>query len=272
MQIGSLAECNGKLLVAEKWGDLHVLTDDNKTWETFVRYRGDIRRVVAFQDTCLVLVKDEVKNHFVIEQLCMDEENKWRPVTVLPNEQQLSCVSVALQGNFLYAVGGIASSDWKRVSTASVFDLNANRWSVLEDMLTKRSGCSCFVFNDSVYVGAGWTDNAEPCHTVECLRKGSRDWEEFTSYPIPMSTMTAFGNKIVSTGGQNDDYSLLNEMQWFDERLLQWHPLPPMTRKRSWHGLLSTERGEIIAAGGERVIAKDSGAQQSLESLQIGDL
>ena len=82
MQIGSLAECNGKLLVAEKWGDLHVLTDDNKTWATFVRYHGDIRRVVAFQDTCLVLIKDEVKNHFVIEQFCMDEEN---------NGDQLQC-------------------------------------------------------------------------------------------------------------------------------------------------------------------------------------
>ncbi|XP_062510670.1 kelch-like protein 2 [Corticium candelabrum] len=120
----------------------------------------------------------------------MDDESKWRPVTVLPNEQQLSCVSVALQGNFLYAVGGIASSDWKRASTAHVFDLNANRWTILEDMLTNRSGSSCVVFNDSVYVGAGWTDNAEPCHTVECLRKGSRYWEEFASYPIPMSTMT----------------------------------------------------------------------------------
>ena len=76
----------------------------------------------------------------------------------------------------------------------------------------------------------------------------------------------------MSTGGQNDDYSLLNEVQWFDERLMQWHPLPPMTRKRSWHGLLSTERGKIIAAGGERVSAKDSSAQQSLESLQISDL
>ena len=74
-----------------------------------------------------------------------------------------------------------------------------------------------------------------------------------------MSTMTAFGNKIVSTRGQNTDYSLMNEVQWFDERLMQW---PPMTRKRSWHGLLSTERGDIIAAGGKRVSAKDSSAQQ----------
>ena len=47
--------------------------------------------------------------------------------------------------------------------------------------------------------------------------KGKQDWEELTSYPILMPTMTAFGNKIVSTRGQNTDYSLLNEVQWFVE-------------------------------------------------------
>ena len=50
---------------------------------------------------------------------------------------------------------------------------------------------------------------------------------------------------------------------------MQWHPLPPMTQKRSWHGLLSTERGEIIVAGGEKVSAKDSSAQHSLESSKL---
>ena len=42
MQIGSLSQRNGKLLVAGKFGDLRVLTNDNETWETFVRYHGDI--------------------------------------------------------------------------------------------------------------------------------------------------------------------------------------------------------------------------------------
>ena len=58
--------------------------------------------MVAYQDTCLALDKDEVKNQFVVEQFCMDNESEWRPVTVLPNEQQLSCVSVALQDNLVY--------------------------------------------------------------------------------------------------------------------------------------------------------------------------
>ena len=266
LHIGSLAECNEKLLIAGKCGDLRVLTNDKETWETFVRDQGDIRRVVAYQGMCLVLVYDEVKHHFVIEQFCMDEENKWRPVAVLPKEHQLSCVSIALQDNLLYAVGGLTSPDWKRVTTAHVYDLRKDQWDVLEDMSTKRSGCSCVILNDSVYVGSGWTDDEEPCHTVECLRKGSRYWKELTSYPIRMSTMTAFGNTILSTGGQNADNSLLNEVQLFDGRCREWHSLPPMTRNRSWHGLVSTERGEIIAAGGEILRAEE---EHSMESLRL---
>ena len=46
----------------------------------------------------------------------MDKESKWRPVTVLPNEQQLSCVSVAQQDNLMYTVGGVTSSDGEKKS------------------------------------------------------------------------------------------------------------------------------------------------------------
>ena len=64
-------EIEGSLVVADFFGKLHVLTDTDRTWKTFVRERGNIRNVVCHQDVCLVLVYDVAKHRRVIEQFCL---------------------------------------------------------------------------------------------------------------------------------------------------------------------------------------------------------
>ena len=65
-------------------------------------------------------VEDEDKDQFVIEQFYLNEDKKWRFLTVLPNELQL--YNVALHDNSLYVVGGVTKAGftiWERLSVAS---------------------------------------------------------------------------------------------------------------------------------------------------------
>ena len=66
-----------------------------------------------------VCVEDGDKDQFVIEQFYLNEDKKWRFLTVLPKELQLYGVSVALHDNSLYVVGGRTKSG-ERVDTARV--------------------------------------------------------------------------------------------------------------------------------------------------------
>ena len=74
---------------------------------------------MCHQGVCLVCVKDFDKDQFVIEQFYLNEDKKWRFLTVLPNELQLVGVSVALHDNSLYVKGGETESG-EEVNTALV--------------------------------------------------------------------------------------------------------------------------------------------------------
>ena len=52
-------------------------------------------------------------------------------------------------------------------------------------MLTKQSGTACvFPMIQFTYVDGGWTDDSEPCHTGECVRRGSRIGESLRQIPF----------------------------------------------------------------------------------------
>ena len=110
-----MGEIEGRLVVGHYDGNLHVLTYEHDKWNKFVRKNGYISNVVCHQGVChqgvcLVCVKDVDKDQLVIEQFYLNEDKKWRFLTVLPNELQLDDVSVALHDNSLYVVGGETKS------------------------------------------------------------------------------------------------------------------------------------------------------------------
>ena len=147
-----MREIEGRLVVGGCDGILHILTYEHNKWDTFFRMDGYISNVVCHQGVCLVCVKDEDKDQFVIKQFYLNEDKKWRFPTVLPNELQLYGLSVAINDNLLYVVGGRNESR-ERVNTARVYDLDSGHWYKMNDMQTKRSDCSSVIINNTVFVG-----------------------------------------------------------------------------------------------------------------------
>ncbi|XP_062523410.1 uncharacterized protein LOC134198093 isoform X3 [Corticium candelabrum] len=256
-----MGEIEGRLVVGGRDGNLHVLTYEHDKWDKFVRKNGDIWNVVCHQGVCLVCVKDGDKDQFVIEQFHLNEDKKWRFLTVLPNELQLDCVSVALHDNSLYVVGGRTKSE-ERVNTARVCDLHSGHWYKMDDMQTKRSYCSSVIINNTVFVGGGVTDGRYSSNIVECADVRDRKWRTIPSTTTYWPTLTSVSNRLVGTGGWTQQwmYSPSNIVELYDERSTKWLSLPLMTHKRWGHAAFSTQNGELITAGGD-----DGG--HSIESL-----
>ena len=212
---------------------------------------------MADKDLCLVLVRvrdsyNKNKFKFAVERFSLDKPDEWHRITVLPEELQLNFVSFALHGHSLYAVGGHGSNG-EGVNIARVFDLHHGKWSELEDIKTKRFSSSCVVANNTVFVGGGETSKDQFCNSVECLHIGSRGWQAVSSTTNYYCTLQAISNRLVATGGKTGQYfkcTESDEVQLFDDRYFGWLPLPPMTRKRWWHGTLATHNGELLVAGG----------------------
>ncbi|XP_062498867.1 kelch-like protein 38 [Corticium candelabrum] len=257
-----MGEIEGRLVVGGHDGSLRVLTYGHDKWDKFVTKNGYISNVVCHQGVCLLCVEDEDKDQFVIEQFYLNEDNEWRFVTVLPNQLQLYGVSVALHDNSLYVVGGETESG-ERVNTARVFDLHSGHWYKMDDMQTKRSGCSSVIINNTVFVGGGETDGACSSNIVECADVRDRKWRTIPSTTTYWPTLTSVSNRLVWTGGMTQQrfYSPSNIVELYDERSTKWLSLPHMTHKRWAHAAFSTQNGELITAGGE-------GKGRSIESLK----
>ncbi|XP_062523942.1 kelch-like protein 40 [Corticium candelabrum] len=248
-----MGEIEGRLVVGGYDCNLHVLTSEHDKWDKFVRKNGDIRNVVCHQGVCLMCVKDGDKDQFVIEQFHLNEDKKWRFLTVLPNELQLYGVSVALHDNSLYVVGGRTESG-EIVNTARVCDLHSGHWYKMDDMQTKRSSCSSVIINNTVFVGGGKTDGPYFSNIVECADVRDRKWRTIPSTTTYWPTLTSVSNRLVGTGGDTQQHwlysSLSNIVELYDERSTKWLPLPLMTHKRVAHAAFSTQNGELITAGG----------------------
>ena len=257
-----MGEIEGRLVVGGRDGNLHVLTYEHDKWDKFVRKNGYVRNVVCHQGVCLVCVKDEDKDQFVIEQFYLNEDKKWRFLTVLPKELQLYGVSVALHDNSLYVVGGMTKSG-ERVNTARVCDLHSRHWYKMDDMQAKHQYCSSVIINNTVFVGGGMTDGLYFSNIVECADVRDRKWRTIPSTTTYCPTLTSVSNRLVGTGGMTQPriYCPSNIVELYDERSTKWLPLPLMTHKRWFHAAFSTQNGELITAGGR-------GGDYSIESLK----
>ena len=246
-----MGEIEGRLVVGGCDGNLHVLIYEHDKWDKFVRKNGDIRNVVCHQGVCLVCVEDGDKRQFVIEQFYLNEDKKWCFLTVLPNELQLDCVSVALHDNSLYVVGGRTKSG-ERVNTVRVCDLHNGHWYKMDDMQTKRRSCSSVIINNTVFVGGGVTDGYYFSNIVECADVRDRKWRTIPSTTTYRPTLTSVSNRLVGTGGRTQQRysSSSNIVELYDERSTKWLPLPLMTHERRAHAAFSTQNGELITAGG----------------------
>ena len=238
-----MGEIEGRLVAGGYDGSLHVFTYKHDKWDKFVRKNGYISNVVCHQGMCLVCMEDEDKHEFVIEQFYLNEDNKWRFLTVLPNELQLHDVSVALHDNSLYVVGGRTESG-ERVNTARVCDLHSGHWSKMDDMQTKRRVCSSVIINNTVFVGGGVTDGHYFSNIVECADVRDRKCRTIPSATTYLATLTSVSNRLVGTGGMTQQWissSLSNIVELYNETSTKWLPLPRMTHKRLLHAAFSTE-------------------------------
>ena len=254
-----MGEIEGRLVVGGDDGNLYVLTYKHDKWDMFGRKNGHIMNVLCHQGVCLVCLEDRDQHQYVIEQFYLNEDDKWRFLTVLPNELQLYGVSVAPHDNSLYLVGGWTKS-LQPVNTARVYDLRSDHWSKMDDLQTNHYGCSSVIIDNTVFVGGGWTDG--PCFSniVECADVRDRKWRTIPSATTYDSTMASVSNRLVGTGGKTQQWPRSvppsDIVELYDDRSTKWLSLPHMTHKRWAHAAFSTQNGELITAGGRNEISK----------------
>ena len=246
-----VAKIDDRLVVGGYSGQLHVLKEDQREWDTYVRPSGDIYEVVTYKDDCLLQIYDKVSHKYVIQRFLLTEEGHcWQDVAVLPDELQLKGVAFAVYGDWLYAVGG-RCGDWECINTARACNIETGKWFNINDMKYRRSSCSSVVVNKTLYVGGGGADGGELCRDVEGLRLQTGEW----FYGVPTAcwhaTLSAFNNNLLSTGGlTTHGFSKANVVQLFDEEIQNWLPLPSMLRARYRHGACALSSGELVVAEG----------------------
>ena len=170
-----MGEIEGRLVVGVYDGKLYVLIYKRDKWETFVRKHCHIRNV-CHQGVCLVCVDDEDRHQLVIEQFYLNKDDKWRFLTVLPNELQLLVyLLLFMTTHVLYVVGGRTES-METVNTVRVCDLHSGHWSKMDDMQTKRLSCFSVVIDNTVFVGGGLTGGFCSSNIVESAGVGVRKW------------------------------------------------------------------------------------------------
>lgn len=82
-------------------------------------------------------------------------ENTWFTISTLQTlRYEFACVSL-INSNFIYLIGGTSTFDTK-LSLVERFDVSANKWQSCQSMNEKRSGCSCTIVNERIYVIGGY--------------------------------------------------------------------------------------------------------------------
>lgn len=91
--------------------------------------------------------------------------NSWKELP--PRPVQAHGFQIVAHGNYIYAFGGFAYSDehkprWKSLKNIDRFDIKANKWETIGELLVPRSSNVAVVVEEKVYLVAGW--NSTPKH------------------------------------------------------------------------------------------------------------
>jgi len=162
------------------------------------------------------------------------------------------CAVAALAGeNQLVVMGGF---DGKTCHSAVYLcDLDTERWTTLQDMTTKRAGCSAVAMEKSILVMGGY-DGTKYLDSVERLDLSEEDhsWKQIATITKARHgcAVDVFGKKeILVVGGKGDDNKHLSSVELFNPTTGKSKTLPPMSKKRYYCAMVVVEQKAYVFGG-----------------------
>jgi DNA-binding CsgD family transcriptional regulator len=129
-------------------------------------------------------------------------------------------------------------------------DSERQRWQVLSDLPTARTGLAVATFENQIYAIGGETKK-EISDFVERFDPLTNTWERLADKPLPVTDIQAvtIGGMIYIPGGRMDSGAATNILEVFDPRSEAWHTLAPIPTPLSAYAAVAFE-GQMIIFGG----------------------
>lgn len=136
------------------------------------------------------------------------------------------------------------------LGTTSEFDLETQRWQLLADLPTARTGLAVTAYENQIYVIGGETKR-EISGFVERFDALTNTWEHLADKPVPVKDIGAvvIGGMIYVPGGQLESGEITNVLEAFNPVTEEWRGLEPLPIPISAYALVSFE-GKLYLFGG----------------------
>ena len=161
------------------------------------------------------------------------------------------------RGN-IYVAGGYSRRYSHCVTKVRCYSLSSDQWRDVEDFETGRDQCSLAVCNSNLYVSGGRTESWTPSRAVEYIPLNGGCCMSLPAPKEKESEIAVLNGNLVVTGGFEES----SVVQVYDRRSNAWLPQPSLKRGRHKHGVLTTDKNELLVIGG-------FGAEESVERFLI---
>jgi DNA-binding CsgD family transcriptional regulator len=164
-------------------------------------------------------------------------------------------VTLGLVGILLLSILGmliivIIGGNGNGLGSSTDHESERQRWQVLSDLPTSRTGLAVTTFENQIYAIGGETKK-EISDFVERYDPLTNTWERLADKPLPVTDIQAvtIGGMIYIPGGRTDLIATTNVLEAYDPRSEAWHTLAPIPKPLSAYAAVAFE-GKIIIFGG----------------------
>jgi N-acetylneuraminic acid mutarotase len=171
----------------------------------------------------------------------------WEKRTPMPTAR--GALAVAPLGERIHAVGGSAD---QRLGTHEIYDVVANRWTVVNPMPTARDHLAAVAFQDRIWAMGGRSSFfGEQYGNVEVYDPGTDSWR--TGPPLPRGrgglAAVALADRILVFGGEAP-FRIFNSTEMYELARNRWISKEPMPTARHGIGAVAIADRVYVPAGG----------------------
>ena len=163
--------------------------------------RYQCKTAVINSDVLVVGCFRAYRNNICSIEYTKSNINLWLYKTDLPDKRDI--FSICSFKKQLYIVGGRKVDNCPRLKSCFIYSLNCDRWSQITDMIEKRAGAACTVYEGKIVVSGGL--HREGLKSVEAYDYYEDKW---TLLPDMIESRSdhcsvSFSNKLFVIGGVN---------------------------------------------------------------------
>ena len=198
----------------------------------------------------LVCGNQKKRSQRIVGNVKQLNESNFKRINVLPSmKNKRGWFSTVCVKGEVYVFGGIDDSN-SYIKSVEKYSHSTNTWEELTDMCDNR-GCHCTcLFIDKVFIIGGRTDYGR---TNSCLQFDIKDYScnaVASMKNVRSSAACAvFGERIVVSGGMDNNLDTLNSVESFDVAADTWSSMPRMIQARISHSLVVIKEKLFVIGG-----------------------